>query len=59
MELVQASRSEPAPFGKSKRREGEGHKHASAHSISKVLAWDPWDKLGRKSKRDNKVPNAN
>lgn len=30
-------------------------KNASAHSISKVLAWDPWDKLGKKSKRENKV----
>ncbi|XP_017780323.1 PREDICTED: uncharacterized protein LOC108565403 isoform X2 [Nicrophorus vespilloides] len=26
-----------------------------AHSVSKVLSWDPWEKLGRKNKKESKA----
>lgn len=30
-------------------------KNTPASSVSKVLQWDTWEKLGRKNKKENKV----
>lgn len=59
---LSTSKSASMPFRKNETTDQikndpplKNYKNSSAHSISKVLAWDPWDKLGKRSKRENKV----
>lgn len=34
---------------------GANKNNSASGSVAKVLTWDPWDKLSRKHKKDNKV----